>query len=259
MPARDLLDMTGRVALVTGAGTGLGARFCMALAERGAAVVAVARRADKVEGVAEAIRAAGGSAVAVSGDVTDTASIAAAFDAAEAAFGTVDAVVANAGIALAGRAAEMSDEDWRRTMATNLDGVFFTNREAAQRMLKAGRHGAIVNIASILGYGVGKGNASYATSKAAVIQLTQALALEWAFKGIRVNAIAPGYVVTDINRDYLTSGKGAEMTREIPVGRFGREEDLDGALLLLLSDAGAFMTGTTITVDGGQRIGLRGS
>ncbi|MGQ3356020.1 MAG: SDR family NAD(P)-dependent oxidoreductase [Phreatobacter sp.] len=259
MAPRDILDMSGRVALVTGAGTGLGARFCMALAEHGAAVVAVARRADKVEGVAEAIRKAGGRAIAVSGDVTDTASIAGAFDAAEKAFGTVDAVVANAGIAVPGRASDISDEDWRRTMATNLDGVFFTAREAAQRLLKAGKHGAIVNIASILGYGVGKGNASYAVSKAAVIQMTQALALEWAFKGIRVNAIAPGYVVTDINRDYLTSGKGAEMTKEIPVGRFGREEDLDGALLLLLSDAGAFMTGTTVTVDGGQRIGLRGS
>jgi NAD(P)-dependent dehydrogenase (short-subunit alcohol dehydrogenase family) len=258
MAPRDLLDMTGRVALVTGAGTGLGARFCMALAEHGAAVVAVARRAEKVEGVAEAIRKAGGRAIAVSGDVTDTASIASAFDAAEKAFGTVDAVVANAGIAVPGRAAEISDEDWRRTMATNLDGVFFTAREAAQRLLKAGKHGAIVNIASILGYGVGKGNASYAVSKAAVIQMTQALALEWAFKGIRVNAIAPGYVVTDINRDYL-AGKGAEMTKDIPVGRFGQEHDLDGALLLLLSEAGAFMTGTTITVDGGQRIGLRGS
>lgn len=259
MAPKNILDMSGRVALVTGAGTGLGARFCMALAEHGASVVAVARRAEKVEGVAEAIRRDGGQAIAVSGDVTDTASIAAAFDAAEKAFGTVDAVVANAGIAVPGRAAEISDEDWRKTMATNLDGVFFTAREAAQRLLKAGKHGAIVNIASILGYGVGKGNASYAVSKAAVIQMTQALALEWAFKGIRVNAIAPGYVVTDINRDYLTSGKGAEMTKEIPVGRFGREQDLDGALLLLLSEAGAFMTGTTVTVDGGQRIGLRGS
>jgi NAD(P)-dependent dehydrogenase (short-subunit alcohol dehydrogenase family) len=259
MAPRDILDMSGRVALVTGAGTGLGARFCAALAEHGAAVVAVARRADKVEGVAEAIRRDGGRAIAVAGDVTDTGSIRKAFDAAEKAFGTVDAVVANAGIAVPGRASDISDEDWRRTMATNLDGVFYTAREAAQRLLKAGKHGAIVNIASILGYGVGKGNASYAVSKAAVIQMTQALALEWAFKGIRVNAIAPGYVVTDINRDYLTSGKGAEMTKEIPVGRFGREQDLDGALLLLLSEAGAFMTGTTITVDGGQRIGLRGS
>ncbi|QCK84650.1 SDR family oxidoreductase [Phreatobacter aquaticus] len=258
MAARDILDMSGRVALVTGAGTGLGARFCMALAEHGAAVVAVARRADKVESVAADIVKGGGRAIAVSGDVTDSGSIARAFDAAEKAFGTVDAVVANAGIAVPGRAVETSDEDWRRTMATNLDGVFYTAREAAKRLLAAGKPGSIVNIASILGYGVSKGNASYAVSKAAVVQMTQALAIEWAFKGIRVNAIAPGYVITDINRDYLTEGRGREMARDIPVGRFGQEHDLDGALLLLLSEAGSFMTGTTITVDGGHRIGLRG-
>lgn len=250
--------MTGRVALVTGAGTGLGARFCQALAEQGAAVAAVARRAEKVEAVAEAIRKAGGQAIAIAGDVTDTASIRAAFDAAEKAFGTVDAVVANAGISVPGRAVDTSDDDWRKLMATNLDGVFYTCREAAQRLLKAGKPGAIVNIASILGYGVGKGLASYTTSKAAVIQMTQALALEWAFKGIRVNAIAPGYVITEINRDYLTGPDGSGMTRDIPVGRFGKEEDFDGVLLLLLSEAGAFITGTTVTVDGGQRIGLRG-
>ncbi|QCI64238.1 SDR family NAD(P)-dependent oxidoreductase [Phreatobacter stygius] len=258
MAPRDLLDMTGRVALVTGAGTGLGARFCVALAEHGAAVAAVARRADKVESVAAAIRAQGGKAIAVSGDVTDPASIKQAFDAAEQAFGTVDAVVANAGIAIPGRAVETSDADWRAVMATNLDGVFFTGREAAQRLLAAGKPGAIVNIASILSYGVTKGTASYAVSKAAVAQVTQAMAYELAFKGIRVNAIAPGYVITDINRDYLTSEKGQTMLRDIPVGRFGEEQDLDGALLLLLSDAGRFMTGTVVTVDGGHRIGLRG-
>ena len=256
--ARNLLDMTGRVALVTGAGTGLGARFCTALAEHGAAVVAVARRAEKVEGVAAGIRAAGGKAIAVSGDVTDPTSIAAAFDAAESAFGTVDAVVANAGISIPGRAIETTDADWRAVMATNLDGVFFTGREAARRLLAAGKPGAIVNIASILSYGVSKGTASYAVSKAGVAQMTQAMAYELAFKGVRVNAIAPGYVVTDINRDYLTSEKGRTMLRDIPVGRFGEEEDLDGALLLLLSDAGRFMTGTVVTVDGGHRIGLRG-
>lgn len=256
---RDLLDMTGRVALVTGAGTGLGARFATVLAEHGAAVVLCARRAEKVEAVASAIRAAGGKALAVSADVTDTASIAAAFDEAEKAFGTVDAVVANAGIVIAGRAVEASDADWRQVMATNLDGVFYTAREAARRLMARGAHGSIVLIGSILGYGVSKGTASYAVSKAAVIQMAQALALEWAFKGVRVNALAPGYVVTDINRDHLTSDKGEALKRDIPVGRFGEERDLDGALLLLLSDAGRFMTGTTITVDGGQRIALRGN
>ncbi|MBM0205684.1 SDR family oxidoreductase [Micromonospora sp. STR1s_5] len=254
----DIFDMSGRVALVTGAGTGLGARFCSTLAERGAAVVAVARRAEKIEEVVSTIRLRGGSAIAVSADVTSAGSIGDAFDAAERQFGIVDAVVANAGIAIAERAIEISDETWRKTMATNVDGVFYTARSAAQRLLKAGKPGSIVNIASILGYGVTKGNAAYAVSKASVVQMTQALALEWAFKGIRVNAIAPGYFVTEMTRDYLVDGKGAEMVHDIPIGHFGVEEDLDGALLLLLSRAGAFITGTTITVDGGQRIALRG-
>jgi 3-oxoacyl-[acyl-carrier protein] reductase len=255
----SIFDMTGRVALVTGAGTGLGARFCHCLAEAGASVVCVARRRDKIEAVASAIVAKGGKAVAVTADVSDSGSIVSAFDRAEAAFGLVDTVVANAGVAPSDRAHAITDGMWRETMGTNLDGVFYTAREAARRLLNAGKPGAIVNIASILGYGVSKGTAAYSTSKAAVVQMTQALALEWSFKGIRVNAIAPGYFVTDINRDYLTTESGQVMTRQIPMGRFGEESDLDGALLLLVSDAGRFITGTTITVDGGQRIQLRGA
>lgn len=259
MTADPLFQMTGRVALVTGAGTGLGARFCATLAARGAAVVAVARRADTIEAVARKVRDAGGRALAVVADVTEPDSLKAAFDAAERAFGLVDAVVANAGVAHSDRAHEMSDATWRRVLATNLDGVYFTAREAGARLIRAGKPGAIVNVASILGYGVSRGTSAYAVSKAGVVQLTQALALEWAFRGVRVNAIAPGYFVTDINRDYLSSDKGAAMTRDIPVGRFGEEGDLDGALLLLLSEAGRFITGTTLTVDGGQRIALRGA
>lgn len=251
----DIFDLSGRVALVTGAGTGLGARFCTVLAARGAKVVAAARRLDRVQAVASAI---GTGACAVSCDVTDPASVRAAFDAAETAFGTVDLVVCNAGISHGGRAVELTDDTWRQVMATNLDGVFFTGREAAGRMLAAKKPGAIINIASILSYGTQKGTSAYAVSKAAVVQLTQAMAIELAFKGVRVNAIAPGYFVTDINREFLTTGKGAGMTRDIPMGRFGEEGDLDGALLLLASDAGRYMTGTTITVDGGQRIQLKG-
>lgn len=251
--------LQGRVALVTGAGTGLGARFCHVLAANGAAVVATARRADKVEAVAAAIRAAGGRATAVSTDVTDPASLKAAFDAAEQAFGIVDVVIANAGITHADRAHEMADETWRRVLATNLDGVYYTAREAAARLIAAKKPGSIVAVASILGYGVAKGVSAYAVSKAGVVQLVQALGLEWAFRGVRVNAIAPGYFVTDINRDYLTEGMGAQMRRDIPMGRFGEEGDLDGALLLLASEAGRFITGTTITVDGGQRIQLKGA
>ena len=125
-------------------------------------------------------------------------------------------------------------------------------------MLAAGKPGAIVNIASVLGFGVGKGVIAYATAKAGVVQMTKALGLELAFKGVRVNAIAPGWFVTEINRDYLASEEGKKLTRDIPVGRFGRDGDLDGALLLLASDAGRFMAGATIVVDGGQMVALRG-
>jgi 3-oxoacyl-[acyl-carrier protein] reductase len=144
-------------------------------------------------------------------------------------------------------------------LGTNLDAVFFWSQEAARRTLAAKKDGAIVNIASVLGFGVAKGTAAYAVAKAGIVQLTKALGLELAFRGIRVNAIAPGWIVTDLNREYLLSEQGAAIKREIPVGRFGEEGDLDGALLLLVSDAGRYIAGTTIVVDGGQMVGLRGS
>jgi 3-oxoacyl-[acyl-carrier protein] reductase len=158
----------------------------------------------------------------------------------------------------AGRAVELPESEWRRVLDTNLDAVFFWSQEAARRMLAAGKHGAIVNIASVLGYGVNKGVIAYAVAKAGVIQLTKALGLELAFKGVRVNAIAPGWFTTELNKDYLESEEGSALTREIPVGRFGRDGDLDGALLLLASDAGSFIAGATIVVDGGQMVALRG-
>jgi 3-oxoacyl-[acyl-carrier protein] reductase len=181
-----------------------------------------------------------------------------AFDAAEKAFGTVTILVNNAGVTDAGRAVELAEEEWRRVMSTNLDAVFYWAQEAARRMLVAGKGGAIVNIASVLGFGVAKGLIAYATAKAGVIQLTKALALELAFKGIRVNAIAPGWIVTDLNRDYLSGEQGVAIKREIPMGRFGEERDLDGPLLLLVSDAGRYMTGATIVADGGKLVALRG-
>jgi len=137
--------------------------------------------------------------------------------------------------------------------------VFFWAQEAARRMLAAKQGGAIVNIASVLGFGVSKGTAAYAVAKAGIVQLTKALGLELAFRGIRVNAIAPGWIVTDLNREYLLSEHGTALKREIPIGRFGEERDLDGVLLLLASDAGRYIAGTTIVVDGGQMVGLRGS
>jgi 3-oxoacyl-[acyl-carrier protein] reductase len=257
MTAAQIFDLTGKVALVTGASSGLGARFAEVLAESGAALALVARRADRLGAVKARIEESGGRAIAVEADVRDRAAMKAAFDAAEKTFGTVTVLVNNAGVVHSGRAVELKEEDWRRVLATNLDAVFYWAQEAARRMLAAGKGGAIVNIASVLGLNVDKGVVAYATAKAGVVQLTKALALELAFKNIRVNAIAPGWIVTDINRDYLSGEQGAAMKRQIPMGRFGEERDLDGPLLLLVSDAGRYMTGATIVADGGQVVALR--
>jgi 3-oxoacyl-[acyl-carrier protein] reductase len=258
MDATDLFDLSGKVALVTGSSSGLGVRFAQVLASHGAAVALVARRADRLVAVRADIETAGGRALAIEADVTDRNAMSRAFDAAETAFGTVTILVNNAGVVHSGRAVDLPEAEWRRVLATDLDAVFFWAQEAARRMLAAGNKGAIVNIASVLGFGVDKGVVGYATAKAGVIQLTRALGYELAFKGIRVNAIAPGWIVTELNREYLESERGAAIRREIPVGRFGEARDLDGALLLLVSDAGRFIAGTTIVVDGGQMVALRG-
>jgi 3-oxoacyl-[acyl-carrier protein] reductase len=257
MKAAELFDLKGRVALVTGASSGLGRRFAEVLAANGAAVALVARRAERLKELQARIEQAGGKAVAIEADVLDRDSMTRAFDAAETAFGTVTILVNNAGVAHSTRATDLTEEEWRRVVGTNLDAVFFWAQEAARRMLAAGKKGAIVNIASVLGFGVSKGTVAYSTAKAGVVQLTKALGLELAFKGVRVNAIAPGWFVTEINRDYL-EGLGATKTRSIPVGRFGRDGDLDGALLLLVSDAGSYIAGTTVVVDGGQMVALTG-
>jgi 3-oxoacyl-[acyl-carrier protein] reductase len=182
-----------------------------------------------------------------------------AFETAEAMFGTVDILLNNAGVAHTDRAVDLSETEWRRVIDTNLDAVLYWSQEAARRLLAANRGGAIINIASILGLGAGRGVAAYAVAKAGVIQLTRALGVEWATKGIRVNAIAPGWIVTDLNREFLASPRGAAIRNAIPLGRFGEASDLDGALLLLASDAGRFMVGTTIVVDGGQTSAIPGS
>jgi NAD(P)-dependent dehydrogenase (short-subunit alcohol dehydrogenase family) len=259
MKASDLFSLRGRVALVTGASSGLGVQFARALADNGAVVALVARRADRLKAVKDEIESKGGKALAIEADVTDRAAMSAAFDAAEKAFGTVTILVNNAGIAQsARRAVEVTLEEWRKVLSVDLDAVFTNAQEAARRMLAAGKQGSIINIASVLGLGVAKGTAAYAVAKAAVIQTTKALAVELAFKGVRVNAIAPGWFVTEINDDYLRSDAGAAIKRDIPMGRFGKAGDLDGALLLLASDAGSYITGATIVVDGGQVIQIKG-
>ncbi len=180
-----------------------------------------------------------------------------AFDTAEKAFGTVTILINNAGITHADRATDMPEETWRHVLGTNLDAVLYWAQEAAKRMIAAKKQGAIVNIASILGYGVSKGVAAYSVAKAGVVQLTSALAIELAFRGVRVNAIAPGFVVTEINDDYLKSRP--EMTRSIPAGRFGETQGPRRRAAAALLQRWAFMAGATVVVDGGQVLTITGA
>ncbi len=258
MKAADIFDLTGRVALVTGASSGLGVQFAHALADNGAAVALVARRRERLKDLQATIEGQGGRAVAIEADVNDNAAMVRAFDEAEKALGTVTLLVNNAGVVHSGRILETTPEQWRRVLATDLDAVFYWAQEAARRMIAAGKQGSIVNTASVVGFAVSKGVSAYAVAKAGVVQVTKALALELAYKGVRVNAIAPGWFVTEINDKYLESEAGQAMKRDIPMGRFGQAGELDGALLLLASDAGSYMTGTTVLVDGGQVVQLRG-
>ncbi len=248
------LSLAGQVALVTGASSGLGGHFAGTLARAGASVVLAARRLDRLEERAREIEAAGGTATAVAMDVTDPASVADAFDAMAAGPGVPTVVVNNAGLAETKAATDLSPADWSRVVDTNLTGCFTVAAEAARRMTGAGKGGSIVNIASILGLRVGGMVAPYCASKAGLIHLTKSLALEWARHDIRVNALAPGYVETDLNRAFFASDAGQKMIKRIPQRRLGQVEDLDGPLLLLCSQASAFMTGSVVAVDGGHLV-----
>lgn len=246
----DRFSLTGKVALVTGASGSLGARFAETLAGAGAAVVLAARRTQAMEPLRDRLAATGAMVVAL--DVTDPKAVTNAFDAAEATLGPVDILINNSGIAEPGAALDQSDADWARIFAVNLDGARRMAVEAARRMVARGQGGAVVNVASILGLRQGAGVSAYATTKAALIQMTQHHALEWARHGIRVNALAPGYIETDLNRDYFAGPHGQAMIKRIPQRRLGQSQDLDGPLLLLASDAGRFMTGSVLVADGGH-------
>jgi NAD(P)-dependent dehydrogenase (short-subunit alcohol dehydrogenase family) len=248
----NLFDVSGRVALVTGASSGLGDNFSRLLASRGATVVAAARRTDRLASLVADIARAGGKASAVAMDVSDPASVTAALADMVKSVGAPDIVVNNAGIGEVGPSIELTEEDWRRTLSTNLDGAWRVAQGSARAMLAAGKGGAIVNIASVLGLRVAPQMLAYATAKAALIQLTEVLAIEWARYNIRVNAIAPGYIQTEINAGLFETERGKALIKRVPQQRIGAPKDLDGALLLLASDAGSFMTGSTVVVDGGH-------
>ena len=252
MSDHPTFSLIGHAVLVTGASSGLGAHFAATLARAGAKVALAARRTDRLEALAANIKAAGGAAHAVALDVTDPASIVAGFDTAEAALGPITILVNNAGIPSQSSFLQVSGKEWRDTLAVNLDGVFAVGQEAARRMAMGGAGGSIINIASILGFANAKTLSPYCASKAAVVSLTKSMALELARDRIRVNAIAPGYFSTEINAGFLDTEPGKKMVARIPMRRFGSLPDLDGPLLLLASDAGRFMTGSVITVDGGQ-------
>lgn len=253
----EMFSLAGKSALVTGASSGLGRHFANVLAKAGAKVVLAARRLDRLEEQANQLRADGHEAFAVAMDVTDRASVDQAFAAADDACGPLSVLVNNAGIADPVYFTQMSEESWRSVLDVNLDGVFRVAQEGARRM-QAGGGGSIINIASVLGLGVVKTLAHYCASKGAVIQLTKAMALELARGGVRVNAIAPGYISTEMNADFLVSDEGTKLLSKVPMVRAGQLSELDGPLLLLASDAGSYMTGTVVSVDGGTILSLGG-
>lgn len=245
-----LFDVAGKVALVTGASSGLGESFSRCLAARGAVVVAAARRVDRLQ----ALVREGGATHAVALDVTDPASVDSAMRRVEELAGPIDILVNNAGVADTKPSIELTEADWRRVLDTNLDGAWRMAQAAAKSMVAAKRGGSIVNIASILGLRQATHLLAYAAAKAALVQVTKSLALEWARHGIRVNAIAPGYVVTEMNRDFFASDPGQAVVKRIPQRRVGDPRDLEGALLLLASGAGAYITGSVVVVDGGHLV-----
>jgi NAD(P)-dependent dehydrogenase (short-subunit alcohol dehydrogenase family) len=244
--------LEGQTALVTGASSGFGRHFGTVLARAGAKVVLAARCTDRVQAACDEINTNGGTAMAVTMDVTDSASIAAAFDETEQAFAVVSVVVNNAGITISKPLVDLEDSDWSQVIDTNLNGLAFVTRESARRMIAAGVGGSVINIASILAHREQKLLTNYAASKAGVVQFTRTAALELAQHDIRVNAICPGYFETHLNRGWLASDEGQDMIRRIPQRRVGDLEDLNGPLLLLASKAGALMTGAALTVDGGH-------
>jgi NAD(P)-dependent dehydrogenase (short-subunit alcohol dehydrogenase family) len=250
------VDLRDKTALVTGASSGLGRHFALVLAGQGARVALAARREGALAELADEIRAGGGDAFPVAMDVRDEQSVIDAVGDIEAKFGGIDVLVNNSGVSGIKPALKVSAADWDEVLDVNLRGAFLVAREVAKAMVADERPGSIINIASIVGLRPAGQLAPYAASKAGLIHLTEALGLEWARYGIRVNALAPGYYSTDINEDFWGTEQGKAMIARIPAKRLGELDNLNGPLLLLASDASVHMTGTTIPVDGGHLVSM---
>ena len=250
--------LTGRTVIVTGASSGLGERFARLAGANGANVVLAARRADRLEALRRELEGSGVPVIAVTMDVADEASTIAAYDKAEASFGRIDSVIANAGTNLEGSALDLATDEFDQLFAVNVRGVFLTAREGARRMIACGsrerRNGRIVIISSITAQHVSPGLASYSASKAAVTQLGRVLAREWANKGINVNMICPGYVLTEINNEWFDSISGNKQVEAFPRRRIMDAGALDAMLLYLASDTSAQVTGSVFTIDDGQTL-----
>ena len=250
----NVFDLSGQIALVTGASSGLGQHFALILAQAGADVVLAARRVEPCQQIAEQIQALGRRAIAVSMDVTQVASVDHAVQAAHTELGPITILCNNAGIAVTRAFLEQSEDEWDRVLDTNLKGAYLVGQSVARHMSEHGLGGSIINTASIAGFRVAKQLSAYVASKGGLIQLTRAMALELATYNIRVNALAPGYIETEINQGFFQTVAGLKMVKRIPQGRIGRLSDLDGPLLLLASSAGRYMTGSVLTLDGGHSI-----